>query len=88
MYPLYGWLRPGKRVILDMAAQAETPVNMFHSLDRDMVLQSEERFRRAETLSRNNNLALQAFTRSESLSGDAIESFGAEIFRGAFNYFN
>ena len=35
-----------------------------------------------------NNLALQAFTRSESLSGDAIESFGAEIFRGAFNYFN
>ena len=88
MHPLYGWLRPGKRVILDMAAQAETPVNMFHSLDRDMVLQSEERFRRAETLSRNNNLAVQAFTRSESLSGDAIESFGAEIFRGAFNYFN
>jgi len=71
-----------------MAAQAETPVNMFHSLDRDMVLQSEERFRRAETLSRNNNLALQAFTRSESLSGDAIESFGAEIFRDACNYFN
>ena len=68
-----------------MAAQAETPVNMFHSLDRDMVLQSEERFRRAETLSRNNNLALQAFTRSESLSGDAIESFAAEVFRRALN---
>ena len=77
-----------KRVILDMAAQAETPVNMFHLLDRDMALQSEKRFRRAETLSRNNNLALQAFTGSESLFGDAIESFGAEIFRGAFNYFN
>jgi hypothetical protein len=68
-----------------MAAQAETTVNVFHSLDRDMALQSEERFRRAQTLSRNNNLALQAFASFESLSGDAIESFAAEIFRDAFN---
>jgi hypothetical protein len=37
-----------------MAAQAETKMNMFHSLDRDMALQSEERFRGAETLSRND----------------------------------
>ena len=37
------WLvRRGKRVILNLAAQAETMVNMLHSLDRDMALQSEE----------------------------------------------
>ena len=39
----------------------------------------------AETLSRNKNLALQALASFESLLSDAIESFAAEIFRGAFN---
>src|SRR5207249_12099642 len=78
-------LRRGKRVILNLAAQAETLVNMFHALDRDMALQSEERFRRAETFSKNNNLALQVFTGSKWLFGDAIESFAAEILCGAFN---
>jgi hypothetical protein len=68
-----------------MAAQAETTVNMFHSPHRDMALQPVERFRGAETLPRNNNLALQAFASFESLFGDAIESFAAEIFRDAFN---
>ena len=47
----------------------------------------------AETLvnmfhSPDRDMTLQAFTGSESLSGDAIESLGAEVFRGAFNYFN
>jgi len=41
-----------------MAAQSETTVNMFHSPDRDMAPQSKERFRRAETLPRNDDLAL------------------------------
>ena len=68
-----------------MAAQAETLVNMFHALDRDMALQSEERFRRAETFSKNNNLALQVFTGSKWLFGDAIESFAAEILCDALN---
>ena len=68
-----------------MAAQAETTVNRFYSLDGDMALQAEERFRGAETLSGNNNLALQAFASFESLCRDAIESFAAEIFGGAFN---
>jgi hypothetical protein len=68
-----------------MAAQAETKVNMFHSLDCDMAPQSDERFRGAETLPRNKNLALQALASSESLFNDAIESLTAEIFRGAFN---
>ncbi len=49
-------------------------MNIFHSPDGDMALHSEERFRRAETLSRNNNLALQAFTSIESLFGDAKQS--------------
>ena len=68
-----------------MAAQAEAMVNILHSLDRDMALQSEERFRGAKTLLRNNNLALQVFTSFERLSGDAIEPFAAEIFRSALN---
>jgi len=68
-----------------MAAQAETTVNRFHSLDRDMALQAEERFRGVETLSRNNNLALQAFTRIEWLFGYAIQSIAAEIFRDTLN---
>jgi len=68
-----------------MAAQAETKVNMFHSLDRDMAAQPEERLRRAQTLPRNKNLALQAFASFEALLGDAVESLAAEIFRGAFN---
>jgi hypothetical protein len=50
-----------------------------------MALQSEVRFRRADTLSRNNDLALQALASFESLFGNAIEPFAAEIFRGAFN---
>lgn len=60
-------------------------VNMLHSFDRDVALQSEERFRRAEALPRNNDLALQAFTGAKWFLGDAIESFTAEIFRGALN---
>ena len=74
----------GEGVILNMAAQAETKVNMFPSLDRDMAAQPEERFRGAETLSRNQNLALQALASFESLFSDAIESFAAEILRDAF----
>jgi len=68
-----------------MATQTEPTVNMFHSFDRDMALQSEERFGGAERLPRNNDLAVQAFTGSERLSGDAIESFAAEIFGDALN---
>jgi len=56
-----------------------------HSRDGDTALQSEERFRGAETLPRNNNLALQAFTLFEWFLRDAIESLAAEIFRSAFN---
>jgi len=79
------WLWSRKRVILNVAAHAETTVNMFHSLDRDMALQSEKRFRRAGTLPRNTNLALQAFASFEALSSDAVESFAAEIFGSTFN---
>jgi hypothetical protein len=68
-----------------MAAQAETTVNMFHPPHRYMAPQPEERFRRAQTLRGNKNLALQAFASFESLLGDAVEPLAAEIFRGAFN---
>ena len=68
-----------------MAPQAEATVNRFHSLDGDMALQSEERFRRAVTLPRNNDLTLQTFTLFEWLLRDAIESFTAEILRDALN---
>jgi len=68
-----------------MATEAEAALKMFHSSDRNTALQSEERFRRAETLRRNNNLTLQAFTGSKWFLGDAIQSFAAEIFRDAFN---
>ena len=78
-------LASDERVILNMTAQTEATVNMLHSPDRDMALQLEERFRRAETLPRNYNLALQAFASFEWLLSDAIESFAAEIFRDAFN---
>src|SRR5207245_833781 len=82
---LRGWLRRRNRVILNMAAQAETTVNRFYSLDGDMALQAEERFRGAETFARNNNLALQAFTLFEWFLRDAIESFAAEVFGRALN---
>jgi hypothetical protein len=82
---LRGWWRSGDGVILNMATESETTVNMLHSLDRDLALQSEERFRRAETFPGNDDLALQALASFESLFSDAIESFAAEIFRGAFN---
>src|SRR2546427_9133821 len=82
---LRGWLPRGQRVIVNMAAQAETTVKRFHSLDGDMALQSEERFRGAEAFARNNNLALQAFTLFEWFLRDAIESFAAEVFGGALN---
>ena len=68
-----------------MATEAKPTVNMFHSVDRDMAAQPKERFRRAETFSGNDDLALQAFTGSEWLLGDAIESFAAEILCGALN---
>jgi hypothetical protein len=51
-----------------------------------MALQSEGRFRRTENLPRENNFALQAFARLEWFSDDAIESFTAEIFRGALGW--
>jgi hypothetical protein len=69
-----------------MAAQAETTVKRFHSPDGDMALQSKERFRGAETFRRNKNLALQALARLKRFSGNAIESFAAEIFGSAFNW--
>ncbi len=69
-----------------MAAEPETPMNIFHSPDRDMALQTEERFRGAETLSRNHDLALQAFTLFEWLLGDAIQSLAAEILCAALNW--
>ena len=81
---LRGRCRGGEGVVLNMTTQAETTVNMFHSLDGDMAPQSEERFSGAETLARNKNLALQALASFESLLRDAIESFAAEIFRDAF----
>ena len=77
--------RRTQRVILDLAPQAETTCDMFHALDRDLALQPEERFRRAESLARQNNLALQAFARLKCFSRDAIESLAAEVFRGALN---
>jgi len=80
------WRRAsGERVILNVAAQAETTLKRFHSLHRDMALHSEGWFTRAETLSGNDDLALKAFASFESLSGDEVESFAAEIFGGAFN---
>ncbi len=68
-----------------MATEAETTVKRFHSLDRDVALQPQGWFTIAETLARNNDLALQAFASFEPLSGDAIQSFAAEILCGAFN---
>jgi hypothetical protein len=69
-----------------MATEADTTLKTFHSPDRDMALQSEGRFGRAESLPRKNNLTLQAFAGFEWLFGDAIESFAAEIFRHAFGW--
>jgi len=68
-----------------MATESETTVNSFHSLNRDLALQAEERFTRAKTLAGNDDFALQAFASFESLPGDAIESFAAEIIRDGFN---
>ena len=69
-----------------MATEAKPTVNMFHSVDRDMASQPKERFRRAETFSGNDDLALQAFTGSEWLLGDAIQSLAAEILCDALNW--
>jgi len=68
-----------------MATEAETTVNMLDSLDCDVALDPEEWLRRVELHSRNNNLAQQPFAFSESLLGDAIESFAAQIFGDAFD---
>ena len=69
-----------------MAAEAETTtVETFHSPNCHMALKPDGRFRIAEALSRNNNFALEAFARCECLFGDAIESFAAEILRGALD---
>jgi len=74
-----------KGVILNMATEAETTVKRFHSPDRDVALKPDGGFRKAKTLPRDNNLALQALTGFERLAGDAIEAFTAEILGGAFN---
>ena len=68
-----------------MAAQAETRANIFHSLNRDMALQTEGRFRRTEIPPWNDDLALQALARFEWLFGDAIEPPAAEILGGGHN---
>ena len=73
------------RIILNMTAEAETTVKMFHSPDRDMALEPDGGVQKAKTLPRDSNLASQAFARFERLAGDAIETLAAEIFGGAFD---
>lgn len=68
-----------------MATEAETTIKRFHSPDRDVALKPDGGFRRAKTLPRDNNLALQALARFERLADDAIEAFTAEILGGALN---
>ena len=84
MHPLHGWLRRGKRVILNMAAQAEAMPEIFHSPNCYLAFKQNRGFQ-ADNGLRNDNHALQAFTLFEWLLGDAIESFAAEIFRCALN---
>jgi hypothetical protein len=68
-----------------MATEAETTVKKLQSRDRDLALKPDGGFRKAKTLTRDKNLALQAFARFERLAGDAIETLAAEIFGGAFD---
>ena len=81
---LRGWLRRSKRVILNMAAQAEAIPEIFHSPNCYLAFKQNRGFQ-ADNGLRNDNHALQAFTLFEWLLGDAIESFAAEIFRRALN---
>src|SRR5947207_15251070 len=81
---LRGWLRRSKRVILNMAAQAEAIPEIFHSPHCYLAFKQNRGFQAANGL-RYDNHALQAFTLFQWLLGDAIESFTAEIFRSALN---
>ena len=67
-----------------MAAQAETMPDIFHSPNCYVAFNQSREFQ-ADSGLRNDNHALQVLTWSERLSGDAIESFAAEIFRSALN---
>src|SRR2546426_12575969 len=82
---LGAWLRRSKRVILNMAAQAETMPEIFHSPNCYLAFNQNRGFQ-ADNGLRNDNHALQAYTLFKRLLGDAIESFAAEVFSGAFNW--
>ena len=69
-----------------MAAQAEAVPEIFHSPNCYVAFKQNREFQ-ADSGLWNDNHALQAFTRSESLFGDAVESFAAEILGGALNWY-
>jgi hypothetical protein len=51
-----------------------------------MALEPDGRVRKAKTLPRDNNLALQPLTRFERIFRNAIEAFAAEIFGNALGW--
>ena len=80
------WRRTtGKRVILNMTAQAETAREFFHSPNGHMALKPDRGFQAETAPAGNNDHTLQALTKLEWLAGDAIESFAAEIFGNALH---
>ena len=75
----------GKRVILNMTAEPETTREAFHSSNGHMAIKRDWGFRAKAASAGNNDLALQALASFESLGGDAIESFAAEVFGNALD---
>ena len=70
-----------------MTAKAESTdyTEIFHSPNRHMALKAYRRFRKAKSLPKNENLALQAFAGFEWRVGYAVESITAEIFGCCLN---
>ena len=69
-----------KRVIFNMTAQAEAAGEALHSPNGHVAIKRDWGFQAETASAGNNDHALQALARFESLAGDAIESFAAEIF--------
>jgi len=68
-----------------MTAYPESTGELFHSSNGHMALKADRGFQAEIATTGNNDHALQALTELEWLAGDAIESFGAEIFRNALH---
>jgi hypothetical protein len=70
-----------------MATQTETTLKMFHA-PHDQMAFKHDRSIQTESGGRHDNLTSQPFAGFEFLSGNAIESFAAEILRRTLNGFS